>query len=416
MKKPTNIPLRAGLIITLMMLALLTAPLLAKEQRALETDSLVPGEGQDRTKRSERIIEFAGRQWTVKSGDELGPGPNCWSDSEESVWVDESGQLHLKMREIDGTWCSAEVYTTACTRYGMHRFFVTGPLDNLDKNVVAALLLYRDDETEVDIEFAKWGQENPTYNAQYVVQPWDTLGNLEPFSMTSGISDTTHYIDWGASSIHFKSIRGHYREPPDELHRIHEWEYLGSDIPAHEQSLRIHINLWLHQSDAPSDGQDTEIIVKSAQFPQSVYLPLVLRLYPPAWITVTVDGAQAMGEVWPPLFCNTNYKVALYAYIENDIWYVQPYDDSRRDIPIDPVDCTWESDIHRWDQLAAFLVPASYHHPPEILTGPCPPSPLDVDYESIWAASCYPAAFPQLCGSSTKAGPLRPRDSLPRGR
>ena len=48
MKKTTNIRLRAGLIITLMMLALLTAPLMAKEQRVLETDSLVSGKGQDR--------------------------------------------------------------------------------------------------------------------------------------------------------------------------------------------------------------------------------------------------------------------------------------------------------------------------------------------------------------------------------
>ena len=412
MEKPTNIQLRAGLIITLMMLALLTAPILAKEQRALETASLVPGEGQDRTKPSERIIEFAGRQWGVKSGCGLGPGPNCWSDSEESVWVDESGQLHLKMREIDGTWYSAEVYTTACTRYGMHRFFVTGPLDNLDKNVVAALFLYKDDETEVDIEFAKWGQENPTYNAQYVVQPWDTLGNREPFSMTSGISDTTHYIDWSASSIHFKSFRGHYWEPPDSSHLIHEWSYLGSDIPAEGECLRIHINLWLDEGNPPSSGKASEIIV----LPERVYLPVVFRCHPPPWITVTADGSQAMGEVWPPSFCNTNYKVALYAYVENDIWYVQPFDDSRRDIPIDPVDCTWESTIRRWDQLAAFLVPAGYDHPSKILTGTCPPLPLDVDYESIWAASCYPATYPQLCGSWTKNGPLCLRDSLPRRR
>jgi hypothetical protein len=109
----------------------------------------------------------------VKSGCGLGQGPNCWSDSEQSVWVD-SGQLHLKIREVNGTWYCAEVYTKACTQYGMHRFYVIKDdplLDNLDKNVVAALFLYKDDQNEVGIEFAKWGVQDPDYNAQYVVQP-----------------------------------------------------------------------------------------------------------------------------------------------------------------------------------------------------------------------------------------------------
>jgi hypothetical protein len=34
-----------------------------------------------------RTITFAGRSWEVKSGTG-GPGPNNWSDSASSVWVD----------------------------------------------------------------------------------------------------------------------------------------------------------------------------------------------------------------------------------------------------------------------------------------------------------------------------------------
>jgi uncharacterized repeat protein (TIGR01451 family) len=123
------------------------------------------------------------------------------------------------------------------------------------------------------------------------------------------------------------------------------------------------------------------------------YLPLILKNYPPPWITVTASGSQAWGQVGPSSFCNANYKVALYA--KTDIWYVQPYDDWRRDVRINP-DCTWQSSTHPWYQIAAHLVPASYIHPNKISsTSYCPPPPLDPATNSnVLAASCYPATYP----------------------
>jgi len=60
-----------------------------------------------------KIIHFSGRDWTVKSSEEpVGPGPSFFSDSNESVWVDGNGFLHLKIRYINGHWNSAEVVTT----------------------------------------------------------------------------------------------------------------------------------------------------------------------------------------------------------------------------------------------------------------------------------------------------------------
>ncbi len=123
-----------------------------------------------------------------------------------------------------------------------------------------------------------------------------------------------------------------------------------------------------------------------------IYLPIVLKNHPPPWITVTASGDQAWGEVGPSSFCNANYKVALYA--KTDIWYVQPYDDSRRDVQINP-DCTWQSFTHPWYQMAAHLVPANYHHPSTIRKSYCPPPPLDPATDpNFLAASCYPATYP----------------------
>jgi hypothetical protein len=206
-----------------------------------------------------RTIEFAGYQWNVKSGIS-GPGPNYWSSSTQNVWVDGDGKLHLKIREQSGIWLCSEVYTEHFTSYGLHRFYIEGRMDLYDRNVVAGLFLYKDSSNEIDIEFSKWGSSNPGFNSQYVVQPWDHQGNLERFLMNLNGTHSTHYINWQPYSIRFKSIHGHYDEPPNDDYLIHEWLYTGNDIPSEEEQLRVHLNLWLYQGIPPSDGEEVEII------------------------------------------------------------------------------------------------------------------------------------------------------------
>ncbi len=214
-----------------------------------------------------RIINFANRQWFVKSG-YGGPGPNYWSDSEQSAWVDANGWLHLKIRYNNGIWYCSEVYTTDFTQYGIHRFYIIARLDSLDKNVVFAPFLYANDTTEVDIEFSKWGQNNPSYNAHYVVQPYYRPGNIDRFWVSLTGTYTTRYFNWQADSIRFKSIYGHYEEPPNPGYLIHEWLYTCNDNPLQSESLRVHINLWLYQGNPPANGQEVEVIVKSGDLPQ----------------------------------------------------------------------------------------------------------------------------------------------------
>ena len=213
-----------------------------------------------------RTLLFAGREWIVKSG-HGGPGPNLWSDSEDSVWLDDEGRLHLRIHAIGGQWHCAEVYTTDTTTFGLHRFYVDGPLDTLDANAVFAPFLYRDDTTEVDIEFTRWGWEDSPTNAQYVVQPYKTPGNLEPFGVSLDGSYTTHSFDWQPDAIYFSSLHGHHEKAPDPSHVIHEWEYRGSDIPHEDNGLRIHINLWLFQGLPPVDGEEITVVVLSAELP-----------------------------------------------------------------------------------------------------------------------------------------------------
>jgi len=216
---------------------------------------------------AQRTLQFAGRTWYVKSG-YGGPGPNYWSDSNQSVWVDGSG-LHLKIRNISGTWYCSEVWTQGTTRYGIHRFYTISRLDSLDRNVVAAPFLYANDTTEIDIEFSKWGLAN-SYNGWYVVQPPIRPTNVDSFTVRLTGSYTTHYINWQRDSIRFKSIHGFRQDDSLGYYRIRQWLYQGSDNPRVAESLRVHINLWLFQGRPPSNGLETEMIVSRADLPIGV--------------------------------------------------------------------------------------------------------------------------------------------------
>jgi hypothetical protein len=217
-----------------------------------------------------RVIHFAGRTWNVKNGTNKGPGPNNWSDSQDSVWVDTQGCLHLKIRKVGSSWHCAEVWTTETTHYGLHRFYVMGRPDQMDSNVVLSPFLYHDDEHEIDIEFSRWG--NPllwpsSTNSQYVVQPGSTSGNTHRYQTSLNGDLSTHYFDWQPNEIRFKSFHGHYPEPPDSNYLIDQWPYTGPDIPADSLGLNIHINLWLMNGLAPGNGQEVEMVFKDIDYP-----------------------------------------------------------------------------------------------------------------------------------------------------
>ncbi len=214
-----------------------------------------------------RLIDFAGVQWVVKDSDEpVGPGPNYFSDATESVWVDGDG-LHLKLRQEDGAWYSAEVYTVLPTTYGMHRFYMGGRPDLLDPNVVLGLFLHEDGGEELDIEFSRWSQDDPGFNSQFAVQPWDAPGNLNRFETGLNGDLSTHYLDWQSDAVTFKSFHAHSEEPHSDGHLIQEWQRAGAGIPSEDSGLRVHINLWSNASLPPTDLQEVEIIITDADLP-----------------------------------------------------------------------------------------------------------------------------------------------------
>ena len=215
-----------------------------------------------------RIIEFSGYKWAVRGTGYGGPGPNFWSDSQESVWLDESGRLHLRIRKIDGRWYCAEVYTSQYTDYGEHRFLIEFDLDNLDQNVVVGLFVYEDDAKEIDIEFSKWGDPNFTDIGSFTVQPWTIPGNTERFPVLTDSLRTTNLFIWKENYVNFYSIIGHHEGLlPSPENYIHQWIYWGNSIPKNSDDLRTHINFWLVQGKSPVDTTNLEIVITKVQLP-----------------------------------------------------------------------------------------------------------------------------------------------------
>src|ERR1051326_8758787 len=133
---------------------------------------------------SAKDLEFAGYTWTVRSG-RGGPGPNTWD--ENNVWLDAAADLHLKISQREGKWSCAEVTLRKRLGFGRYQFQVVSRLDQLDDNVVLGLFNYptgdlgADATHEIDIEFARWGNDkNPRGN--YTV--WPVEKSLKQVSRT----------------------------------------------------------------------------------------------------------------------------------------------------------------------------------------------------------------------------------------
>lgn len=211
----------------------------------------------------ERVIQFSGMEWIVRATEEgrEGPGPNLFSASDKNVWIDAQGRLHLKIRQEGGYWYCSGVTLKKSLGYGQYVFYVGSDITELDKNVVAGLFTYLDDDHEIDIEFSKWSTDD-NQNAQFVSQPSTVKGNKERFDIAPKLGQTVHSFDWQEEQIFFRS---RYINNNGLDNVIHEWKYVGKDIPK-EKTEKLKLNLWLFKGQMPSDLKDQEIVIDSVRF------------------------------------------------------------------------------------------------------------------------------------------------------
>lgn len=215
---------------------------------------------------TERIIKFSGYDWVVRTSDDkrVGPGPNLFSDSEDNVWVDAQGRMHLKIVQKGGLWYCAGVILKNSLGHGKYVFYVANDVSKLDQNVVGGLFTYLNDEEEIDIEFSRWSNPN-NMDSQFAVQPSDRSGNKVRYDLNLTSELSTHSFNWQPDRIEFFSRQGHGLDVNDD-NRIHEWVYTGGDIPPSRGTERLRMNLWLFRGQVPSDAKEHEMIIEKFEY------------------------------------------------------------------------------------------------------------------------------------------------------
>ena len=234
---------------------------------------------------SARTLEWAGYTWTVKEGVGLAPGPNTWSDSTQSVWVDGMNRLHLKVTESNGVWSSAEVINHSSLGYGDYHFQLDSRVDQYDPTIVAGLFTFLNDTNEIDIEFTQAFSFLGTNNATFVTQP-SVPANRSPFFLDqSSITQTTHRFSWQSTQIVYQSYFTHADAPPSNSVIISSFTYTSNNIPLPDQE-KTHINIWQFNNQPPIATQNLELIVRDFQF---------TPLTPPPSLSAIVNVSAVVG-------------------------------------------------------------------------------------------------------------------------
>jgi hypothetical protein len=223
-----------------------------------------------------RALAFSGYKWRVKTCPDCkqGPGPNYFSDARRDVWVDAEG-LHLRIRKGKNGWFSSEVVSEPSFGYGTYIFQTNSRVDLIDANMVVGLFTwdskaYHPTHRELDVEFARWGNESEPTNAQFVAQPCSQCPGCDDCSrFTVELSNTdkhlTTYMTWGPRSVEFRTYRGKHQDNPPEGALIHQWTKTGADVPS-PGKVNIRFNFWLLNGEVPINGEGSEVVIESFVF------------------------------------------------------------------------------------------------------------------------------------------------------
>lgn len=240
-------------------------------------------------------IYFSGYYWNIKTSGSstMGPGPNYFSGSTDNVWLDPDSMLHLRITHRNNRWYCSEVITTREFGYGTYVFTVEGGLDTLNERAVFGLFTWNDSSfqsqanSEVDIEFARWGNVNDSLLLTYSVQPvW--FDNPFPYlertrrpSIAASVltTTTTHVFTWTADTVFWKSYPGD-QYPGSQL--LASWKYDRGNtprtkieggrvsdpivIPAPLTHTNVRLNLWLLAGLPAADGTEAEVVIKKFEF------------------------------------------------------------------------------------------------------------------------------------------------------
>ena len=237
-----------------------------------------------------RFFTWSGFTWCVMTSDgtKCYPGPNYFSSSYDNVFVDSTGDLHMRITKRNGKFYCPELFTTQTVGYGTYTFYIASRVNNLDRNTVLGLFTWNDKNcvtnanSEVDIEFTRWGDANDPDVINYSIQPTNAGQETDRFTkwpMSFNGNNTIHFMNWTPSLVTWSSYEGHSNPPPPG-NLISSWSFDDNNlpkikeecnsnpivIPSPESNTHLSLNLWLDRGRYPSDDMEVEVVIRSIEF------------------------------------------------------------------------------------------------------------------------------------------------------
>jgi hypothetical protein len=216
-------------------------------------------------------VKFSGFDWYVRAtkGPE-GPMDNIFAGLGRGVEMLPDGALRLSVANRNGTWYSAEVWTTKSLGYGTYTFHVRTPLAQLHPDLILGLFTYSQaiwhHHREIDIEFSAWGMGAKDLEGQYVVQPYDRGGHLYEFP-SAFVGPSTQQFTWLPDRVEFSSWLGYGEKPAaGDPGLVSAWTFSDAkSIPP--PSAPLHMNLYLFEGRPPDSKEgNLAVILDSFEF------------------------------------------------------------------------------------------------------------------------------------------------------
>jgi len=240
------------------------------------------------------VVNFSGYVWDVKHNEyAVGPGPNYFSRFYEDIFIDENGYLHMRIAEHDGKWYATEIVGRDTLGYGTYTWVMQADLENIPENITVGLFtwnnesFYSDANSEVDIEFSKWGNPDLATTLHYSVQPV-AFGPTYPERSHNALTQpgdligvTTHTFTWTDTLITWASYMGDVVDPSKQtaswsfnLDNPARIKYENGNasvpivIPGPAEATNARINFWILPwiDLKPTDGLEQEIVVRSFSY------------------------------------------------------------------------------------------------------------------------------------------------------
>src|SRR5262249_33650548 len=134
-----------------------------------------------------KTLTFSGYEWDIRQTPGDRHGANDYDA--RNAWVDDSGQLHLRLAERDGRWTSAGARLMRSPGYGTHEGRMRD-MSQLDPAAAFGMFTFDDqgsdqNHRQMGFDIRRWGDARGK-NAQYALQPDYIAANVFRFATPAG--------------------------------------------------------------------------------------------------------------------------------------------------------------------------------------------------------------------------------------